>query len=123
MKFGIIFNDGSLTVEDFKKECQKEKWLPLTVLREKATGDTHVPIFNNSNTAHNFMKRNFNTGEHACGITILTDEDVEEFTSRGWKVMPMKYPRRFLAGHPEYDLDVEVFEIKDELELSSYSKV
>ena len=38
MKFGIIFNDGSLTVEDFKNECQKEKWLPLTVLREKATG-------------------------------------------------------------------------------------
>ena len=29
--------------------------------------------------------------------------------------MPMKYPRRFLTGHPEYDLDVEVFEIKEEL--------
>ena len=123
MKFGIIFNDGSFTVEDFKKECQKEKWLPLTVLREKATGDTHVPIFNNSNTAHNFMKRNFNTSEHTCGIAILTEEDVAEFTSKGWKVMPMKYPRRFLVGHPEYELDVEVFEIKEEPELSSYSKV
>ena len=42
----------------------------------------------------------------------LEREDLEEFVSRGWKVMQMKYPWRILTGHPEYDLDVEVFEIK-----------
>tara|TARA_A100001201_G_C4061743_1_gene192902 strand:+ start:509 stop:880 length:372 start_codon:yes stop_codon:yes gene_type:complete len=123
MNFAIIFNDGNLLPNDFKSECQKEKWLPITVLREKATCETHVPIFNNSNTAHNFMKRNFDVDQVTCGIIILLNEDLEAMEKRGWKIMKMKFPRRIKTGHPEYDLDVEVFETKEEPELSSYSRV
>ena len=122
MNYGIIFNDGSLDIKDFREECQKDKWLPLTVLRKKNEGITYVPVFNNSNTAHNFMKRNFDTDKYTCGIIILTQEDIEQFDSKGWEVMRMKYPRRIRTGHPEYDIDVEVIEITEEPDLNSYSK-
>ena len=121
MNFAIIFNDGNLLPNDFKSECQKEKWLPITVLREKATCETHVPIFNNSNTAHNFMKRNFNTKEVQSGILLLCDEDIANMEDRGWKMMPLRFPRRFAEGHPEYELDVEVLELDESPELKSYS--
>ena len=52
MNYGIIFNDGNLDIKDFREECQKEKWLPLTVLRKRDEGTTHVPVFNNSNTEY-----------------------------------------------------------------------
>ena len=122
MNYGIIFNDGNLDIKDFREECQKEKWLPLTVLRKRDEGTTHVPVFSNSNTAHNFMKRNFDTKKYICGIMILTQEDMEQFDSKGWEVIRMKFPRRIGADHPEYDLDVEVVEISEEPFLNSYSK-
>lgn len=122
MNFGIVFNDGSLVKKDFREECQKEKWLPLTVLRKRADRTTHVPVFSNSNTAHNFMKRNFDTNKNTCGIIFLANEDITEFESKGWKVMNMKFPRKIGKDHPEYEIDVEVFEVTEEPRLSSYSK-
>ena len=59
MKFAIIYNDGNLNYKDFGSECRDEGWLPVAILRDKASTDIYVPIFTNSNTAHNFMKRNF----------------------------------------------------------------
>jgi len=121
MKFAIIYNDGNLNYKDFGSECRDEGWLPVAILRDKTSTDIHVPIFTNSNTAHNFMKRNFKTKEVQSGILLLCDEDIANMEDRGWKMMPLKFPRRFAEGHPEYELDVEVLELDESPDLKSYS--
>ena len=36
--------------------------------------------------------------------------------------MNMKFPRKIGEDHPEYEIDVEVFEVPEEPRLSSYSR-
>mgnify|MGYP003679905080 FL=1 len=71
MNFAVIFNDGSLSLSDFNKECKEEGWLPVTVIRRDDDDNVYVPIFKFSETAHKFMCRNFNRREVVTGIITL----------------------------------------------------
>jgi hypothetical protein len=121
MNFAVIFNDGSLSLSDFQKECKEEGWLPITVIRKDNDDSVYVPIFNFSKTAHSFMCRNFNRREVVTGIIILTDEDLKAMEEKGWVIERMKWPSK-LKDRDGYQLDVEVFELTEKPELRGYSK-
>tara|TARA_R100000234_G_scaffold106175_1_gene76691 strand:+ start:13 stop:390 length:378 start_codon:yes stop_codon:yes gene_type:complete len=121
MNFAVIFNDGSLSLSDFQKECKEEGWLPITVIRKDNDDNVYVPIFKFSETAHTFMCRNFNRREVATGIIILIDEDLKAMEEKGWVIERMKWPRKF-KDRDGYQLDVEVFELTEKPELRGYSK-
>tara|TARA_Y100001934_G_C12066497_1_gene637958 strand:- start:213 stop:569 length:357 start_codon:yes stop_codon:yes gene_type:complete len=117
MYYGIIFNDGNLSMSDFKKECQEESWLPLTVIRQE--DKTMVPIFRNPETAHKFMKRNFNVREVLTGLLALTEEDITNAKDKGWEILELKWPNKYKdrAGHK---IDVEIFEISSKPDVATY---
>jgi len=117
MYYGIIFNDGNLSIGDFKKECQQESWLPLTVIRQD--DETSVPIFTNPETAHKFMKRNFKAREVLTGLLMLTDKDIENIKDKGGKVLDLKWPNKY-KDRKDCQIDVEIFEIDSKPDVMTY---
>ena len=115
----VIFNDGNLKFEDFKNECQNDSWVPLTILREKETGQIHVPMFKRPEIAHKFMCRNFNRRKVVTGILVLVDKDVQAMESSGWKIMWLSWPNKFV-NHKKFELDVEIFELDEKPDMVGY---
>jgi hypothetical protein len=115
----IIFNDGNLKFDDFKNECQNDSWVPLTVLREKETGQIYVPMFKNPETAHKFMCRNFNRRKVVTGILMLVAKDVQTMENNGWQIMWLSWPNKF-ANHKKFKLDVEIFELDEKPDMTGY---
>ncbi|MBS3081116.1 hypothetical protein J4221_06600 [Candidatus Pacearchaeota archaeon] len=115
--YAIIYNDGNLTLRDFKKECHKERWIPLLVLRER-DGKITIPLFNNLQIAHKCMRRNIPRNVKS-GIVELVDEDTENMRKRGWNLEVMSHPRKF-TNHPQYSIDFEIYEMVGETDFGYY---
>ena len=71
----IIYTDGVIKCDDLKNECQQQKWIPITVYRDKNDNIT-VICFEDVKIAKQFAKRNF-PKEWIKGAISLTDDDIE----------------------------------------------
>lgn len=105
-----ITTENIMSVADIVRECHKENWSPVIVIRYE-DGRTVVPVFRSYNTALQFIFRNFGKKFKPTSGTIgINEEDFDLFTSKGWEVEVMDHPRKF-KDRKDASLVVEVFEI------------
>ncbi len=103
--FVVFCSDGCLQYADMKM-CQKEQWVPITVLRQ---GDeVIVPCFHDMEIAKKFAKRNYPKG-WLTGQIALTAAEVEWIASKGWKLEVLTHPRLFknLSGFGHEVLEIQ----------------
>lgn len=107
----IIYTDGLIKCDDLKNECQHQKWIPITVYKDKNHNIT-VICFEDVKIAKQFAKRNF-PKEWIKGAISLADDDIEFIKNKNWKIEIMTYPR-LLNSHHEYKLGFEIIDFADE---------
>ena len=117
-----IFNDGNLTLKDFKLECRDEGWLPICASRSLHDNSISIPVFSSEETAHKFLCRNFDTKKYVCGLIKLSDDDILEMSNRGVSIERLSFAKK-IRGHKDFELDVFVFEVDEKPELDSYGKI
>lgn len=110
----LIYSDGSIMQDDLKNECQQQKWIPITVKKDKSNNVT-VICFECYKVAKSFAKRNFPKNWIKGSIT-LCDDDLEFFQKKNWKIEILNFPR-LLNSHPEYKLDFEIMEFNEKPDL------
>lgn len=118
MNYAIIYNDGNLSLQDFKLECQKEGWIPILVLREQNKSIT-VPLFTDFDIAHNFMRRNIDKTV-ISGLINLIDQDINKIKEKGWEIKFMNWPSKF-TNSPTYEISFEIMEL--EMEYRTYRQI
>jgi hypothetical protein len=107
----IICTDGQLNLKDLHKECISEKWIPLLTLKNKKN-ETILPIFNLSDIARQFIKRNLpKNWQHGC--VFLAEDDIKNIIKKNWQFMALDFPRK-LDGHPEFEFSFEIHEFADQ---------
>lgn len=104
-----LTTENQMSVEDIIRECHKEKWAPVVVI--KYENRTVVPVFRNHDTAMKFIFRNFGKSVKPTSGTIGIDKvDFDIFTNKGWEVEILDFPRKFtnLAS-----LEIETIDMPD----------
>ena len=107
MTYCILCAQNYMTYQDMVKECTKEKWLPVLVMR--AAEDTPiVPVFDNIETANKFIKRNL-PKDWLCGTIPMSLRDATWMDEHGWKAIKFSFPRR-LTDVVKFDVEILEYE-------------
>jgi len=97
----IINTDGQMKIADILKECVSGKWVPLLILKKQ--NKKVLPVFNLTNVARSFAKRNLpKTWAHGC--VLLADSDIEKIIKIGWEIEPFDFPKK-MNENPEIEFD------------------
>jgi hypothetical protein len=108
----VVCTDGQLTIDNIEHECAKQKWIPLLALKNKKKDEVVVPVFQMEDVCYRFIVRNLpKTWQRGC--VHLTIEDTKKMTQKGWKLMPLDFPRKF-DEHPEYEIGFEIHEFEEQ---------
>ena len=82
-------------------------------MRQKKEPETVVPVFDSTQIAAKFAKRNL-PHDWLCGSVILRRRDAEWMDNKGWRAKKLDYPRK-LAN--TVDFDIEILEYEPEYEM------
>jgi hypothetical protein len=87
----VIFNsENELLLSDVQKECQKEKWIPIACQEENEKKT--IFLFDNFETAKNFVKRNFLKGEF-IGLVLLHEIEIEKLKNN-YYLEKLSWPKK-----------------------------
>ncbi len=102
-----------MSILDVINECHKDNWSPVIVIRYE-DGRTVVPVFRTYDTAMKFIFRNFGGKKFkkTSGTIGMNKEHLELFTSKGWEVEVMDFPKKF-TDRKDASLYVDAFEIPE----------
>ena len=107
-----LTTQDQMSVLEVVKECHKENWSPVIVIQYE-NGRIVVPVFRSYQTAMQFIFRNFGKKHKMTSGTIgMNQEHLELFTSKGWEVEVMDFPKKF-TDRKDASLIIEVFEIPE----------
>ncbi len=104
----VICTDGQLTVDNIEYECTRQGWIPVLTLKELSTGDILVPIFSLEDICRRFISRNLPANWNR-GCIHLAIDDAKVMISKGWKLLPLDFPRKF-NDHPNFTIGFEIHE-------------
>lgn len=111
----ILCTDGQMHLNEIRKECQAEKWVPLFSYTENDDPTPIIPIFSNQNILKSFIKRNL-PKEWLRGGVDLCDEDLEKMKARGWRLREMTFPNK-LKGLKNIKFGLEILELDEKPDL------
>lgn len=111
----ILCTDGQMHLNEIRKECQTEKWVPLFSYTENDDPTPIIPIFSNQNILKSFIKRNL-PKEWLRGGVDLCDEDLEKMKARGWRLREMTFPNK-LKGLKNIKFGLEILELDEKPDL------
>ena len=106
----IINTDGQMKISEIQKECISGKWIPLLIY--KINNKKVIPVFNLTDIARNFIKRNLpKSWTHGC--VFLADTDIEKIIKTGLEIQPFEFPRK-INENPDIKFDFEIHEFLEE---------
>ncbi len=108
----VICTDGQLNIENIQFECIKGKWAPLLVLKDKNTEEINIPVFNLEDICFRFIVRNL-PKDWKRGCVHLSDYDIAAIIKKGWKFMPLEFPRKYSESET-YEIGFEIHEFSEE---------
>ncbi len=102
MIFCILCGHGHMSYNDMIKECKKENWLPILVIRTEE--GPVVPLFTSEKIATQFIRRNLSKS-WTCGVVVMTLRDAEWMDKNGWRALEFSFPKK-LKDVVEFDVEI-----------------
>jgi hypothetical protein len=107
--FAILCTEGLMTLNEIETECVSKKWVPILIFRKKQNDTPCVPVFQTSDIAIRFVKKNLpKNWINAC--VYLNSFDYKELISKNWILKEIRYPQRIDFS----EFSIEIFELKKE---------
>jgi len=102
----LLYTDGQLNISDLKFECVPQQWVPLLILRYRTDDQIVLPVFELTDVARAFAKRNLpKNWKH--GAVHLTDCDMAIIEKKGWVLQKFYFPRK-LCDSTDFVFDLEI---------------
>jgi hypothetical protein len=106
----ILCSDGQINLQELMKECVPGKWIPLLILKRQNKPPI-LPIFNLTEVAKTFIKRNL-PKNWSHGAICLCEDDIEKIKSKGWEMEIFNFPRK-VTDLQDMSLDFEIHEFSE----------
>lgn len=101
--FAVLCTQGEMTAFQVLKECRKDKFAPILVMRNE--GESVVPLFPSQKVAARFVDRNLPKEWGVTGAVQVTEQDLEFLEGKGHRFCLLNFPRK-LTDIVEFDIEI-----------------